>query len=102
MNITVNGQTYAVPAEKVQDLINWLNQNASRVQENFTPFDNTESLPAGALGNQRGIAFQTIFPNVNKSNALENTAPALGPISTISDLFDLSNAVKGVNPFSMR
>ena len=55
--------------------------------ENFTPFDNTEPLPAGALGNQRGIAFQTIFPNVNKSNALENTAPALGPISTISDLF---------------
>ncbi len=55
--------------------------------ENFTPFDNTEPLPAGALGNQRGIAFQTIFPNVNKSMLLEATAPNIEPISTISDLF---------------
>ena len=47
MNITVNGQTYAVPAEKVQDLINWLNQNASRVQENFTPFEGKELLNEG-------------------------------------------------------
>ena len=33
MNITVNGQVYAVPAEKVQELIAWLNENAARVQE---------------------------------------------------------------------
>ena len=44
MNITVNGQVYAVPAEKVQDLIAWLNENAARVQENFTPFDGKELL----------------------------------------------------------
>jgi hypothetical protein len=44
MNITVNGQTYAVPAEKVQDLVAWLNENAARVQENFTPFEGKELL----------------------------------------------------------
>ena len=54
---------------------------------NFTPFDNTEPLPPGYLGNQRGIAFQTIYPNVNYSNVVANTSPQLGPISTMSDLF---------------
>ena len=44
MNITVNGQVYAVPAEKVQDLIAWLNENAARVQENFIPYDGKELL----------------------------------------------------------
>lgn len=47
MNITVNGQTYAVPTDRVQDLIAWLNQNASRVQENFTPFEGRELLNEG-------------------------------------------------------
>lgn len=45
MNITIDGHgTYTVPPERVQELVAWLNQNAAKVQENFTPFEGKELL----------------------------------------------------------
>ena len=56
-------------------------------KNNFTPTDIGSDLPPGYLGNQRGIVFQSITPNVNKSIAIENSAPGLNPISTLNDLY---------------
>ena len=57
-------------------------------KNNDTPQDNMEQLPAGFLGNQQGIIFQAITPNINRSTAIKNSAPGLGPISTIEDLYE--------------
>ena len=61
-------------------------------KSNFTPTDTGEDLPPGYLGNQRGIAFQTISPNVNYGKVVEGSKPALGPISTIQDLYEGPNS----------
>jgi hypothetical protein len=64
-------------------------------KSNFTPQDMGETLPPGYLGNQRGIAFQTISPNVNRGKALKFSAPGLGPISTLNDLYEGPKAGHG-------
>ena len=55
---------------------------------NITPQDIGSDLPPGYLGNQRGNAFQVITPNVNYGMAIERSAPGLGPISTMEDLYE--------------
>ncbi len=45
MKVIVEGHgTFTVNAEKVQELVQWLSDNAARVQEGFVPFDGKELL----------------------------------------------------------
>ena len=62
---------------------------------NGTPQDIGSDLPPGYLGNQRGNAFQVITPNVNYGMAIERSAPGLGPISTLEDLYEGPKAGHG-------
>ena len=64
-------------------------------KNNGTPQDVGSELPPGYLGNQRGNAFQTITPNVNRGKALKFSAPGLGPISTLNDLYEGPKAGHG-------
>ncbi len=64
-------------------------------KNNFTPNDIGSDLPPGYLGNQQGIVFQTITPNVNRAVANEKSAPGLDPISTLNDLYEGTKAGHG-------